>query len=151
MPPSIIPEQVSSYERDGILFPIDVLSRSEVKKMAIGLGEIEERMGGKAKTEELHQLFLNFRWAYDLVTHPKVLDAVESILGPDILLWATSVFSKPPRDPGFISWHQDRDTRDQTQAGFRRVFVARRRMLAILGGRVQRFQCQPNNGFFKDR
>lgn len=75
--------------------------------MANGFSEIEQRMGGKPKTEYLHQLFLNFRWAYDLVTHPNILDAVERILGPDILLWATSVFAKQPHDPGFISWHQD--------------------------------------------
>lgn len=64
-------------------------------------------MGGNPKTEELHQLFLNFKWAYDLATHPKVLDAVESVLGPNLLLWATSVFAKQAHDPGFISWHQD--------------------------------------------
>ncbi|MDA0349708.1 MAG: phytanoyl-CoA dioxygenase family protein [Verrucomicrobia bacterium] len=107
MPPTLTPQQVSSYERDGILFPIDVLSPAEVSRMANGLSEIEQRMGGKPKTVDFHQLFLNFRWAYDLVTHPKVLDAVESILGPDVLLWATSVFAKRPHDPGFISWHQD--------------------------------------------
>lgn len=100
-------QQVGSYERDGILFPIDVLTQSEVEKMVAGLAEVEKRLGGKPKPEDLHQLFLHFRWAYDLVTHPKILDAVECILGPDILLWATSVFAKPPRDPGFISWHQD--------------------------------------------
>ena len=75
--------------------------------MRARLEEIEKGLGRKPKTEELHQLFLNFRWAYDLVTHPNVLDAVESVLGPDVLLWATSVFAKSPRDPGFISWHQD--------------------------------------------
>ena len=48
-----------------------------------------------------------FRWAYDLGTHPRVLDAVEDILGPDILLWTVSIFPKYPRDPGYISWHQD--------------------------------------------
>ncbi len=107
MPPSLTSEQISSYESAGILFSIDVLSPSEVQRMRTGLEEIEDRMGGKAKTEDLHQLFLNYRWAYDLVTHPKTLDAVESVLGPDILLWASSVFAKPPHDPGFISWHQD--------------------------------------------
>jgi len=107
MTPNLTSQQVSSYERDGILFPIDVLSQSEVREMATGLSKIEERFGGRPKPEDLHQLFLNFRWAYDLVTHPNILDAVEGILGPDILLWATSVFAKPPRDPGFISWHQD--------------------------------------------
>ena len=104
---SLTSEQSSSYENDGILFPVDVLSRAEVKRMRESLAAIESYLGRTPRTEELHQLFLNYRWAYDLVTHPKVLDAVESVLGPDILLWASSVFAKPPHHPGFISWHQD--------------------------------------------
>jgi non-heme Fe2+,alpha-ketoglutarate-dependent halogenase len=107
MTAKLTPQQVRAYERDGILFPIDVLDQSEVSKMVDGLAEVEESMGGNPKTEDLHQLFLHFRWAYDLATHPKVLDAVEGILGPNFLLWATSLFSKQPHDPGFISWHQD--------------------------------------------
>lgn len=107
MSAKLTPEQTVSYQNDGILFPIDVLEAEEVQRMRNGLAEIESNLGRPPKTEELHQLFLNYRWAYDLVTHPNILDAVESVLGPDIMLWATSVFAKPPHDPGFISWHQD--------------------------------------------
>ena len=35
------------------------------------------------------------------------MDAVASLLGPDLLCWNTNIFAKEPRDPGFISWHQD--------------------------------------------
>ena len=45
--------------------------------------------------------------AYDIVRHPKVLDAVEAIIGPDILVWGGTFFFKPPRSGGFVSWHQD--------------------------------------------
>ncbi len=107
MSPKLSSDKRLSYERDGILFPIDVLCPSEVARTRTGLEQIESNLGRRPKTEELHQLFLNYRWAYDLVTHPNVLDAVESVLGPNILLWATSVFAKQPHDPGFISWHQD--------------------------------------------
>lgn len=107
MPAKLTSKQTESYENEGILFPIEVLSSTEVQRMQNGLAEIETGLGRQPKTEELHQLFLNYRWAYDLVTHPNILDAVESVLGPDILLWATSVFAKPAHDPGFISWHQD--------------------------------------------
>src|SRR5215468_11246101 len=42
-----------------------------------------------------------------MIRHPRILDAIEDILGPDILCWSTSFFIKEPRDPGFVSWHQD--------------------------------------------
>jgi len=35
------------------------------------------------------------------------LDAVEDVLGPDLLCWSAQFFSKNPHDPSFVSWHQD--------------------------------------------
>lgn len=47
------------------------------------------------------------RWVYEMVSHPRVLDAVESVLGPNILVWSTQWFPKFPGDKAFVSWHQD--------------------------------------------
>jgi non-haem Fe2+, alpha-ketoglutarate-dependent halogenase len=41
------------------------------------------------------------------VRHPSILDAVEDLIGPDILCWTTNFFIKEARDPAFVSWHQD--------------------------------------------
>ena len=46
-------------------------------------------------------------WAYQIVSHPRVLDAVEGAIGPNILVWGSDWFVKFPRDATFISWHQD--------------------------------------------
>ena len=37
----------------------------------------------------------------------KVLDAVEGVLGPNILCWSANFFTKEPKTTNFISWHQD--------------------------------------------
>jgi chlorinating enzyme len=50
-------------------------------------------------------LFL--RWVYEIAAHPDILDAVESVLGPDILLWNTHWFPKFAHDASYVSWHQD--------------------------------------------
>ncbi len=47
------------------------------------------------------------RCLYDLVTNPVLLDAVEDILGPDILCWGSHCFCKPPGDSQQVAWHQD--------------------------------------------
>jgi ectoine hydroxylase-related dioxygenase (phytanoyl-CoA dioxygenase family) len=58
---------------------------------------------------EVRQMHLHFRWAHELATHPRVLDAVEDLLGPDLLVWATEVFAKHPHDAAVsIGWHRDR-------------------------------------------
>jgi non-haem Fe2+, alpha-ketoglutarate-dependent halogenase len=43
----------------------------------------------------------------ELVRHPKVLDAVESIIGPNILIYHLTSWLKEPHEPSHVSWHQD--------------------------------------------
>ena len=50
---------------------------------------------------------LVFTWVHELVCHPKILDAVEEVLGPNILCRGSSFFIKPSRDGSYVSWHQD--------------------------------------------
>jgi ectoine hydroxylase-related dioxygenase (phytanoyl-CoA dioxygenase family) len=50
---------------------------------------------------------LALAWADALIRHPDILDAVESVIGPNILCWGASFFIKDARDPSFVSWHQD--------------------------------------------
>jgi non-haem Fe2+, alpha-ketoglutarate-dependent halogenase len=42
-----------------------------------------------------------------LVRHPRILDAVESLIGPDILVYTSTFFIKEPNSPTFAAWHQD--------------------------------------------
>lgn len=50
---------------------------------------------------------LALTWVCQLALNPAVLDAVERILGPDILLWGTHWFPKFPGDGSYVGWHQD--------------------------------------------
>ncbi|MEO8006478.1 MAG: phytanoyl-CoA dioxygenase family protein [Betaproteobacteria bacterium] len=43
----------------------------------------------------------------DYARHPGILNLVQQILGPDILLWGSQVFCKPPLVGKEIPWHQD--------------------------------------------
>lgn len=99
--------QKDQYEQDGILFPIPVLSSEEAKSLLSRANEFESQLGKKVKTIDLTQMHLYLPWAYDLAGHPRVLDAVESILGPDIIVWSTGLFNKHPHNPSYVSWHQD--------------------------------------------
>jgi len=47
------------------------------------------------------------RELWDICTHPRILDRVEEILGPDFYLWGTQFFSKDPGDGKTTPWHQD--------------------------------------------
>jgi non-haem Fe2+, alpha-ketoglutarate-dependent halogenase len=99
--------ELRSYQDYGILFPISVLEENEVDEFRVCLKQMESHLGGSPKAHELSQCHLYFSWAYRLASHPRILDAVEDIIGPDIVVHATSIFQKRPYDATFVSWHQD--------------------------------------------
>lgn len=99
-------ELIDHYERDGIVFPIPVLSAAEVAACRNALDAIAERCG-EGSLKRFDNLHLFFPWAYRLATHQALLDTVETILGVDLLIDGTLVFYKPPRDASYASWHQD--------------------------------------------
>jgi non-heme Fe2+,alpha-ketoglutarate-dependent halogenase len=93
---------IDVYEEQGIVFPIRVLSDAEVAEFRSELEQVT-RDGAR----RLDQLHLTYPWAYRLASHRAVLDAVESLIGPEILIDGNLVFYKPPHDEGYASWHQD--------------------------------------------
>lgn len=107
-------QQQRQYRDTGIVFPIPVLSPDQAGHFRRACDQLEQQLGGKPRTIEVRQMHLHFRWAFDLATAPGVLDAVESLLGPDILIWASELFAKHPQDTAIsIGWH-----RDQPYLGF---------------------------------
>jgi len=107
MPFRLSHEQVKGYERDGVAFPVGALAPDEVAAARMRYDEVARGLGTNPPARRFGQWHLFFRWAYDLVTNRAVLDAAEDILGPNLLVHSSTVFAKPPRSAGFISWHQD--------------------------------------------
>ncbi|HEV7602187.1 MAG TPA: phytanoyl-CoA dioxygenase family protein, partial [Bradyrhizobium sp.] len=99
--------EVETYRQRGYHFPIDVLSESEVAGFRKKLEDYEAESGGPIKGEMRHRSHVLFTWINEMIHHPKILDAMEDLLGPNILCWNTSFFIKEAHDPGFVSWHQD--------------------------------------------
>ena len=102
----LAPAQVAQYREDGFLAPVPAIGAERARTVLTKLEEYEAQRGGSWPGHGLKaHLFLT---ALDeVVRHPTILDAVESIIGPDILCWSSRLFIKKPGDGGFVSWHQD--------------------------------------------
>lgn len=90
---------------DGFLTDLDVLSAEEAAGQTAALERAEARWGGS-----LHYVLkphLLYPEAAAMVRHPALLDAVEAVLGPDILAYESSFIIKEPHTNSFVSWHQD--------------------------------------------
>jgi hypothetical protein len=97
---------VRQYHETGYLAPVPALSAAEAAMLRDRLETFEADAGvlaGKLR----HKSHLLFTWLNDLIRHPRILDAVQDVIGPNILCWGTSFFIKERRHPGFVSWHQD--------------------------------------------
>ena len=101
------PAAVEQYRRDGFYFPIRVMPAAEALARRRRLEAVEAAHGGRLDGELRQKPHLLFTWLADLVRHPAILDPVEAVLGPNLLVWSTSFFIKEARDPAYVSWHQD--------------------------------------------
>ena len=99
-------EAVEHYRTHGFQAPIRAIPTDEVGTLRRKL-EAHEARHGLLKGPLRHKSHLLFTWLDDLIRHPGILDAVEDILGPNLLVWGSSFFTKEAHDPGFVSWHQD--------------------------------------------
>ena len=100
-------EQVARYQRDGYLTPLPALSQPEAGTLLAQLEAEEREEGGKLSASSNQKSHLLFPWLADLVRRPEILDHVEGVIGPDILLWGCGFFTKNPGDGKIVSWHQD--------------------------------------------
>lgn len=106
--------QQTKYQNHGYHFPVRVFNELEAEKLCGSFftyyDQIKEQMKSLLPRERgpyMMETHFFLRWVYDIVSHPRVLDAVESVLGPNILVWGAQWFPKFPGDKAYVSWHQD--------------------------------------------
>ncbi|WP_169979575.1 MULTISPECIES: phytanoyl-CoA dioxygenase family protein [unclassified Microbispora] len=100
-------DQVEAYRRDGFLFPLRAMSAEKAAEYRARMEAFESEHGERASGILRSKSHLVLTWVNELIRLDSVLDAVESVLGPDIYCWGSSFFIKNPHNPGFIAWHQD--------------------------------------------
>jgi non-haem Fe2+, alpha-ketoglutarate-dependent halogenase len=98
-------EQLAEYEELGFLHSIPILSEDEVTHYRDEVEKTCQAIGGRVT--RLDGVHLFFRWAWELSSHPRLLDCLEELLGPNIVLKSTRVFYKHGRSASYVGWHQD--------------------------------------------
>lgn len=106
-PKLLTPEQIKSFREKGYTAPVRVMSAEEAFAIRARLEAFEKSQGQPLKGDQRAKTYLLFKWAYEVLTHPKVVDAVEDLIGPDILVYHWTSWIKEARSPSYVSWHQD--------------------------------------------
>ncbi len=106
MPKRLSEDAIARYERDGFYFPLRVISAEEARSIRADV-EVAERHFAARGEHLRHRPHLLVTALDRLIRNGAVLDAVEDLLGPNILCWTSLFFTKDAHDPAFVSWHQD--------------------------------------------
>jgi len=99
--------EIDAFVRNGYHFPVRALSDDQALAYRRRLEQSETLVGGPLRGALRSKPHLLFPWANELIRHPAILDAVEDLLGPNLLVWSSSFFIKEAHDPSYVSWHQD--------------------------------------------
>lgn len=107
-------EEQERFERDGYLFPIRVLdepvTRNYLERFMGYCSQNQARLDAlpsRDKYQVFSETHFVLPWVYEIVSNPEVLDAVDSLLGPNLLAWNTNWFAKMPGEKTYVSMHQD--------------------------------------------
>lgn len=103
-------EQIDAYNEQGYLHPFDVFNDLEAQRNRAYfdylLAELRCQNDGR-DSYAINGYHSRCEGIHDLVMHPRILDLVEALVGPDIICWGTHFFCKLPHDPKKVPWHQD--------------------------------------------
>lgn len=104
-------EQQDAFWRDGYLFPTAVLSPADAHAAREHFLALMDEPGVELPTSTNDYARSCFHAvsteAARLAAHPQILDAVESLLGPDLLVWSVELIIKPPHSEKMLTMHQD--------------------------------------------
>ena len=100
-------QQIKYYNEKGYIAPIDVLSNQEASEIRKEIETIEKKWPDALAGPGRNYVHLISPVFNKLCLNKKILDAVESIIGKNILICGTTLFIKNPNEKGFVSFHQD--------------------------------------------
>jgi hypothetical protein len=98
---------IAQYRDRGYFFPLPVLRADEVAECRAKLESFETSQGHPVQGAQRSKSHLLFKWLDDLMRNARILDAVEDLIGPDILCWNSIFWIKEAHSASFVSWHQD--------------------------------------------
>ena len=99
--------QLKQYEDEGFVSPINIFSKEKANEIRNEIELIEKEIPGELDNSGRYNAHLISPLLDEVTHHPKILDAVQSLIGEDILVCGTTLFIKNPHEKGFVSYHQD--------------------------------------------
>lgn len=103
------------YSKQGYLSTLPVLSDTELREARHAFSQLEDEFGTEYTSYSLHNVHQKYDWVMALTQHPRVLEVVKAVLGPDVILLDSRFICKYPtlktnragEELPYVAWHQD--------------------------------------------
>lgn len=107
-PKILKPGQIKQYNEQGYLMPFNGLDQEEARELRAFFDGVLAAYIELGKTSySINTAHMRFARIYQLVQHPRIVDAVADLLGPNVVCWGSHFFCKMPHDGKRVPWHQD--------------------------------------------
>ena len=105
-------QQIDSYHENGYLMPLDLFTNDEATEIRTCIENLEASHDHDIAGNTLNQFFringqVVIPFMAEIAKTPALLDAIEDLLGPDLMVWSCELFIKEPGTEKVVSWHQD--------------------------------------------
>ncbi|KAM4555230.1 L-threonyl-[L-threonyl-carrier protein] 4-chlorinase-like isoform 1-T2 [Odontesthes bonariensis] len=111
-------ELQESYKQQGFLSPLPVLNETELREARQAFSKMEEEFGVEYTQYSLHNVHLQYPWAMNLTKHPRILQVIQAILGPDVILLDSRFICKyPTLKPGHTQENEENRTKPDGSDG----------------------------------
>lgn len=107
MPKALSEDAIRQYREEGYYTPFRVFEPDEAAALRREVEASEDSLGGKIAGLNRNKSHLLFRWLDDVIRNDRLLDAVEDLIGPNILCWNTLFWIKDAGTESYVGWHQD--------------------------------------------
>ena len=107
-PKRISQQQIEDYNTNGFVAPLDIYSEDEISGIRTYFDDLLERViaeGGNSYS--ISSAHLKYGPVYDILSEPRIIEAVSDLLGDNVVGWGSHFFCKMPGDGQAVAWHQD--------------------------------------------
>jgi non-heme Fe2+,alpha-ketoglutarate-dependent halogenase len=99
--------EITTDEQQGFITGVPVMSAEQAAGFLDMLEQFRQTHTADARHLLRSKSHLILTWTDEMMRHPRLLDAVSEMIGPDVLSWRTFFFIKDTGDKQFVSLHQD--------------------------------------------
>ena len=123
-PRKLTPAQVEQYRTEGYLIGLPAIPAAQAAECCARFAAADTSRLAALDHPWHAQAHLLFTWADRIVRHSTILDTMEDLLGPDLMVESADLFVKEPGSESFVSMHQDSYYWDIEPAGIATAWVA---------------------------